>query len=89
MRNQCTYFFSAPVPKMGSPCGVQGLTIDHRSLTPDEREMYIQFVVLACALLWHARLIHSLLLDDDDDDDDDDNDDDDDDDVFFSFDDVR
>ena len=29
MRNQCTYFFSPPVPKMGSPCGVQALTIDH------------------------------------------------------------
>ena len=27
MRNQCTYFFSPPVPKMGSPCGVQALTI--------------------------------------------------------------
>ena len=29
VHNVVFYFFSPPVPKMGSPCGVQALTIDH------------------------------------------------------------
>ena len=37
---KCTYFFSPPVPKIGSLCGVQALTIDH-TMSPHHSHSHI------------------------------------------------